>query len=344
MLSSTVRVPRNQKHSQKNALESSQISFVFVDELNKSKYKKTVLAWLESDYHKKENPEGHFWHNRGLIEESFDDCTAMIALNEQGIFVSYMIWEFFDNDIGAEIHIIEVKKEYQKQGIFKKMITDFAEKFTDIAVLSARVLPQSREAFRKAGWEKQREKHTKTIKPSVLALNSLPDGQVIATCSENFYKVQNNPEQYKDLMKYFQIQLDNNGRLLTPVVTAYYYEHYIGIYLNKKLIAEGKAKHLFNYEDISGCSELLTLARIRPENPELFKDFLSVVQPIDTTAISTTTSLTNQPPLANPPLIFSSAAHSHKPALSKPIEDSFSEKKRTRSEGTKAKRRKNSIN
>lgn len=269
-----------------------QIAIVFINESNKSKYKETVLAWLKSDYeytvlaslksdyHKKEKPEKHFWHNRESIGDAFDSCNAMITLNKQGGFVSFMTWKFYANSIGAEIDIVEVKEEYRKQGIFKKMLMAFTENFTNIALLSAFVLEQSEEAFRRTGWEKQERKHFKVIKPSVPALKSLPDGQVIATCSEDFYRVQNNPEQYKDSMKYFQIQLDNNGRLLTPIVTAHYYEHYIGIYLDKKLVAQGKSKHLFNGEDILGGSrEFLVLARMRPLEPKLFKDFLSVVQP-----------------------------------------------------------------
>jgi hypothetical protein len=188
-----------------------------------------------------------------------------------------MIWEFYNNGIGAEISIIEVKEKYQRCGIFKKMITTFEEEFTNIVALSAFVLPQSEDAFHKSGWEKQMREYMKIIKPSVPTLNSLPGGRVIATCSEDFYKVKSNPEQYTNLMKYFQIQLDDKGQLLIPIVTAYYYEHYIGIYFNKKLIAEGKARHLFNNEDIDSRSELLILARIRPINSDIFRDFLSVL-------------------------------------------------------------------
>lgn len=281
IVSGKLEHPRSNESGRKNTIKSLPITIKFINEENKSLYKKTVLTWLESDFKKRGKPLAHFWHNRSTIKEAFDRCDAMVALNSQEEFIGYMIWHFYSSGVGAEIDIIEVKENYQKQGVFKKALTAFSDKFTNVRVLSALVLQQAEKAFCSVGWEKWGKKHIKIIKPPVLRpLDTLPDGQVIAVCSENYYEVEANREKYKSSMRYFQIKLGKDGQLHEPIVTNHCYEGYIGVYFNKKLIADGKARHLFLNikEDVSTSRELLILTEIIPQEPELFKEFFSGFQ------------------------------------------------------------------
>ena len=254
----------------------NEITIEFVDERNNASFKEKVLNWLRADFEKRRRPNNHFWHNRDAIARAFDSSQALVALTNRGECVGYMIWDIYA-EIGAEIDIIEVKETYRQQGIFKKMLENFCEKFTDICVLSGSVLPQSEEIFEKVGWKKIGKKHIKIIKPCLSSLDALPEGQAIAVCSKDFYAVKAKPDEYSHLMKYFEIKMTPDGKLDKPLVTAHHYEGYIGIYLNKKLIAEGKAKHLFK-DGYASSFELLVLNKIMPVKPELFQEFFSVAQ------------------------------------------------------------------
>lgn len=245
---------------------------IFIAENNKKQYKKALLSWLKSDFIKQGFPQNHFWHNQEIIGNAFDSCHAMVVINKQKKIIGYMIWTSYEG--GAEIDIIEVKKEYRKKGIAKKMLSEFSEKFSDVYLLCASVLPQAVEFFTKIGWEStidhnQRKKFFKIIRTVLEPLNELPDGKVIGICSEDFYKVKNNPLQYQHLMRYFPIELDADKKLRVPIATTFIYEGYISIYLNKELIAEGKARHLFANQICHGTS-LLVINKIEPLNPELF--------------------------------------------------------------------------
>ena len=258
----------------------AKITITYINKDNKQHYKQTVLRWLKADFEAQENPQQHFWNNRKIIASAFDKCNALVTLDEnnQNKFVSYMIWSNYKDVI--EVDIIEVRKKYRRQGIFRKMLSIFSEKFPDVLLLSACVLPQSEEAFRKLGWQDASTKnsrgfkqHYKILKPGLEALDVLPNGFAIAVCSNDYYQVKNSPDDYKQVTKYFGISVDENKKLHQPIITNFHYEGYIGIYLNKKLIANGKAKHLFKN---NVCHEnLLVINKIIPENPSLFKELFS---------------------------------------------------------------------
>ncbi len=252
------------------------INLVFTNDENKDQYLKAVLGWLQADYEQLGEPVGHFWHNRSIIANVFEECKAMVALNSEQEVIGYMIWSNY-NPISIEIDIVEVKENYRRQGIMKKMLNSFLERFPETCVLTGSVIPQSEEVFNNFGFVKKERKHFKIVKPHLTASHTLPDGPVIAVCSDNFYAVNQNPEKYKDKMQYFKIQLDNNGKLLEPIITDYHYEGYIGIYLNQSLVTSGKAKHLFNND---GCftsmgTALFVLTKISPLKPEPFSEFLA---------------------------------------------------------------------
>lgn len=260
----------------------------FINEKNKEKYQAMVLSWLESDYVAQGKPKNHFFYNREIIASAFNQCRALVVLDntQPNILVGYMVWSKVED--ATEIDIVEVNSKYRRQGIFKKMLSDFAEHFSNVLVLTASVLKQAENAFNNVGWTKaslnsqsshgELTPYYKIIQPSLEALHTLPDGCVIAVCSENYYQVKENPEKYQSAMKFFRIRLNENGKLYLPIITAFYmnnfhqYEGYIGVYLNKKLITEGKIKNVFkNYV----CrANLLMLSDILPVRPELFEEFL----------------------------------------------------------------------
>lgn len=260
----------------------------FINEQNKEKYQAMVLSWLKSDYVAQGKPKNHFFYNSQIIANAFNQCQALVVLDntQPNILVGYMVWSKVD-DV-TEIDIVEVNPEYRRQGIFKEMLADFAKNFSNVLVLTASVLKQAENAFSKIGWTKaslnsqsshdELTPYYKIIQPSLEALHTLPDGCVIAVSSENYYQVKTNPEKYQSDMKFFRMRLNENGKLCLPIITAFYmnnfhqYEGYIGVYLNKKLITDGKVKHVFkNYI----CrANLLILSDILPVRPELFEKFL----------------------------------------------------------------------
>jgi hypothetical protein len=258
----------------------------FIDEKNKLGYKKQVLKWLESDYYELGQPKNHFWHSQRTIAKSFDDYTAMVALNNQKEVVGYMVWLIIG--IRAEIDIVEVKKDYRRRGICKRMLADFSNKFTNISVLSGSVLLQAEKAFEKMDWKikygcNNTKKYIKIIRPGLQPFNILPNDRVIAVCSQteitsneytDCYTIQDNPKKYQHLIKYFKIDLNEDGSLTAPIITDFHYEGYIGVYFNKKLIIEGKLRHIFS-NDREMCNnglDLLVMNKIKPLNLKLFHE------------------------------------------------------------------------
>lgn len=254
-----------------------------INKENTLKYRKAVLTWLKSDFDKQGKPKNHFWHNSSTVEDAFDRGDAMVALNDKKEFVGYMIWTLHNEGSRGEIDIVQVKADYRRQGIFKNMLSEFNKKFTDLCMLSASVIPESEAIFSNAGWKSveidTRRKYIKIIKPDLPALNALPMGHAIAICSENYYEVAANLDEYKQTMKYFQIDLNENNELRVPIITDFHYEGYIGVYFNQKLIAQGKAKNLF--EGMYGADlSFLIIRKIKPLEPKPFyeKGFFSQLQ------------------------------------------------------------------
>lgn len=259
--------------NEKETNVSSQIIVEFAREENKNSLSKMVLDWLKSDFIKKGKSGIHFWHNNDIIAQAFNDCEALVALNSQKEIVGYMVWNIYD-EMAAEINIVEVKEQYRRRGVFKIMLEELSKNFPDVYALSATVLSQSEKIFAKAGWKAIGKKYIKIIKAGLDAVNNLPDGQVIAVCSIDFYKFKAEPEKHRGLIKYYKINLDGKNKLRQPIITNHHTDGYIGIYANKKLIAEGKAKYLF-MEGYYIKAECLIITRIIPEDTYDLKDFFA---------------------------------------------------------------------
>lgn len=292
------------------------IQNIFINELNKANYKKAALEYIYVDFKKRGNPAQHFWYDKVMIGKAFDDCTAMVATNDKKEIVGYMVWSRYDG--GLELDIAEVRGDYRRQGVLKSMLKDLSDKFTDVSVLSGSVLPQSEKIFDRVGWEKisvcnygkLRTKYFKIIRPVLPILDALPDGRVIAIFSKiddaidskehiDFYTVQAHLEKYK--IKYFQIDLDENGQLRVPIVTGYHNEGFVGVYFNRELMATGKAKQLFvnqpSVMNLLVINKIVPLfdygidsdiSKIIPCDRELFeqKGFFPKLQPEATASLS----------------------------------------------------------
>ena len=251
----------------------------FINESNKDKYLNQVIAWLKEDYLEQGEPENHFWHNIDLIESSFDEGKALVVVNATKAVIGYMIWNL--DGSRAEINIVEVNEACRGQGVLKKILLEFTHQYSDIAILTASVLPQSERVFAKLGWayvenHNHQKKYFSIVKPIVLAQQTLLEGRIIAVCSEDPYKVKSHPNKYKHLMKYFPVELDTEGKLSLPIITDFNYEGYVGIYMNKESIIDGKAKHLFQNTTAHASANLLIIDKIIPYKPEIFyeKGFL----------------------------------------------------------------------
>jgi len=256
-------------------------NIVFTDAGNKTQYLREVLTWLEADFHKRGDPlSGSFWNNHDVIEAAFDECRAMVALSRNKA-VGFMIWAMKSgSDRLIEIDIVEVKSTYRRKGIFTNMLAAFVDKFTNVCVLSAHVLPQAEAVFRALGWSKTMHNqlnstysHYKIIRPVLPELTELPDGDAIAVFSQanvrtavltpeekliDAYRVME--QQGKYLKKYFKIDLDGDQKLRIPLIVPFHYEGYVGVYHDKKLIAEGKARYVF---ENMPCPGFLAIDRIR---------------------------------------------------------------------------------
>lgn len=256
----------------------------FVNESNKEEFNDKVLTWLREDYRERVNPSNHFWHNRNIISDAFDECRAMVVLNDAEI-IAYMIWRA-EEDLRLEIDIVEVKKSYRRQGIFKAMLSALQEHFPQIAFLSAHPIPDSVKVFEGLGWTSNtynRQKvFYKLLTPMLASSSELPDGRVVGIFSKaddsdskewvDFYRVQQSPKKYA--LKYFQIDLDEDGYLKSPIIFPFHYEGYIGLFLDKKLIAENKAKYLFNNLTTHSDLNLLALSKIEPCDPQALQEFM----------------------------------------------------------------------
>ena len=269
--------------AQKVRIDLSQVNIQFTNEKNKDEYAAIVLGWLESDFERRQKPRGHFWNNAQQIQGAFTKCEGLVALSDQGELMGFMTWSYALDKPNAVIDMVEVKEEYRRQGIFKKMLTSFCMHFPEVCILIAYPIPQSEKIFMASGWEKTRSDGCiKVVKPGLSPSDTLPDGQVLAICSRSeFYDVSKNLEKYKSAMKYFKINMDDHGKLMEPIITRYSRDSYIGVYMNKQLLAQHKADYLlsntsyFGFDDYSspkgGC---LIINKIIPSDlasiPETF--------------------------------------------------------------------------
>ncbi|CAL5998509.1 Conserved_hypothetical protein [Hexamita inflata] len=239
-----------------NEIPESQNQFynIFINKQNLVKYLSNVMLYLDLDYNNQNKPNNHFQNNKDTICEAFNCNTAMVVVNNKDELVGYMIWRICGQRL--EIDIAEVKEEYRGRGIFKNMIQAILDNYVDVAVLIGSILPQSQLVFERMGWVKidqDSNNFIKTIKPISQQLSELPDGLCVAVFSKfdlldqkkylDYYIIKDNVNKYK--LKYFKIDLDESGRLNIPIVTKFEYEGYIGIFFNKQLIKDGKAKQLF---------------------------------------------------------------------------------------------------
>jgi len=247
---------------------------IFITDQNTSHYKSLVQSWLRLDFITRNRPDKHFWYNVHRIGDSFDECNALVVVNEQEELVGYMTWI----PLGAqvEIDILEVNEKYRRQGICKKMLAEFTDKYNETVVLTASVLPAAQAVFEKMNYSlvatSAQRKYYKVMKPIAREMSELPDGRVLAVCSSDFYQVRDNPELFRSQMKYFQLELNSNDTLKLPIVTSFAYDGYVAIYYNKELMVENKTRRLFNNR-VDHCDSLLVVDRIelKPEAKKCFE-------------------------------------------------------------------------
>lgn len=252
---------------------------IFIDDTNKADYILAVLTWLQKDFNQAGNPDRHFWHNRNFILDCFAKSQAMVAIDSKKNTVGFMIWSM--SDISAEIDIVEVHKKHRRKGIYKMMLADFTNRYENVCVLTGSIIPEAVGILTNAGWESTDmtpypQKHYKIIKAGLQAQPVMPNGRVIALCSTDFYQVQRKPQDYRDQMRYFAIELDDQRNLKTPIITDFNYEGYVGVFFNKTLVAENKAKYLF--ENRTTDTGLFILGKIEPKAQQLrdHDDFFDV--------------------------------------------------------------------
>ena len=323
---------------QKIIIDSSKIIIKFSDEKSSDEYADIVLKFLQLDFESKGRPSGHFYHNRQIIENSFRENTALIAVDGEN-FIGYMIWSYEIGGPKATIDIVEVKREYRQQGVFRRMRQDFLARFQDVCVLFADPIPQSEKIFSEAsGWqaivvENQQRRRMKTVKAALSPSDALPMGPVIAICPfENFYYVAQNLEKYQDKMKYFKIKLNSDGILMEPIIARYSADSYVALFVNGTLVAQNKVRNLFSGDawyglGSSSSDNLWVLNRITGAE-HLFREFMKDAEQVTTHAIQVSSipssSSANQPSLEGQPLFIE-----EEPLQGAPVTPLYAHQKKT---------------
>jgi hypothetical protein len=262
------------------------ITIQCVNEQTKERYKEAVLEWLREDYYNQGCPSQHFLCNSSVIINAFKQGNAMVALDRNEV-IGFMIWSHHGS-LSAEIDIVEVDKQYQRRGIFKKMLEKFSAIYPEIVLLSVSAIFKALSVFRNMGWQDTSSSYQgirdttpfmKIIKPVLEPLSELPSGQAIAICSEDHYYVSAAPDKFKAKMRYFAITLDDKANLAVPIAIDFHKDWYVGVYFNRKLIADGKARHLFKSGSFYANASHLTLGIISPTSATPFNEvgFFSLV-------------------------------------------------------------------
>lgn len=163
-----------------------------------------------------------------------------------------MIWDYKPGSPKATIAIVQVINAYGpgRLKIFDKMLNAFYKKFPNVSLLlTYRPLGQPESMFTQSGWywDEKQGAYVKILTSSLSHSSVLPDGAVIAICPKaSFYHVKDNFNKYRSSMEYFKIELDQDGKLLKPIITRSSTENYVGIFINKKLVKENKIHRLFS--------------------------------------------------------------------------------------------------
>jgi ribosomal protein S18 acetylase RimI-like enzyme len=137
-------------------IKEDKFEYIFIDEKNKDVYREQVLKWISDDFFSKEESDKHFYHDLDEIASFFNKGQAMVVLNKSSgkELIGYMVWKKEDSKRDrTEITFVEVIEKYRRQGVFKKMLDELRIKLPNVTELSAKVIPQSIQIFKKTGFE-----------------------------------------------------------------------------------------------------------------------------------------------------------------------------------------------
>ena len=256
------------------------IEIFFADDASKSDFSKITLNYLEKDFASQDNLIPHFFCNKEMIEASFLSNKGLIATYSNK-FAGFLIWDKYE--LGLEIDIVEVNKDYRKKGIFKRMVNSLIERFPETCVLTGSIVPQSRRIFKKEGWQNiegcinnNQSRYFKIIRPVAMQYDSSFSVKkdefsiAIAFLNNDWWNNQNDDEKHK---KYFKLNLDKQGNLTVPIVAKCPIpDSEIWIYKGENLIDTGKLKYFLdkslyeintNIELIGNCRhDMLTIRGI----------------------------------------------------------------------------------
>ncbi len=159
-------------------------------------------AWAEQHTHYTSDgePKHHFWHNAEIIANGFKRCNAMVAFDEKGAVVAYLIW--INHGLRVEIDVVEVFSAYRQQGIAQRMFAALGSYLPTVRILTVSAVEASRGYFEHIGWEKNRNdnQYYKIIQPGVDPESTLPSGPVIALYQGTGFEQLKQPAGQVDLL------------------------------------------------------------------------------------------------------------------------------------------------